>query len=461
MIQSNSMSKGFKGYRWVICFLLFLATTTNYLDRQLLSILSPYLTDMFGWSNQEYSRIVISFTIFYGLFMAIAGRFIDRLGTKKGLFWAFVIWNVASAGHALAPEIGIAINPLVSFFGLTVSTSVIGFMFMRAILGIGEASMFPAAIKATAEWFPKKERSLCTGLFNSGTNIGAIVAPFIVTYVALQFGWRWAFVILGGITLIWLIFWQIYYDSPTRMLKKGKITQEEYDYIHADDETDVAVAQVKEEKVAWYKVLKHPQTWSFAIGKFMTDGIWWFFLFWLPLYLAQAYGLAPQNIAVFVAVVFTMATFGSISGGYFPARLMNKGMSPYKARMLAMFVIALLPLVVLGAQPLGGISVWFPVILIGIGASAHQAWSANLFTTVSDMFPKKAVGSVVGFGGMMGSAGSVLINFSAGKLFDHHAALGQVEVGYGIMFVVCAVAYLVAWVIMKTLVPKYRVITEI
>jgi ACS family hexuronate transporter-like MFS transporter len=334
-------------------------------------------------------------------------------------------------------------------------------MFMRAILGIGEASMFPAAIKATAEWFPKKERSLCTGLFNSGTNVGAIIAPLIVTFVALQFGWRWAFVILGGITLIWLIFWQIYYDSPLKMLKKGKITQEEYDYIHADDVTDVAVEATAENKVAWHKILKHPQTWAFAIGKFLTDGIWWFFLFWLPLFLSEAHGQNPTQIAFYVAAVFTMATFGSIFGGYLPSRIMKSGKDPFKARMLAMFLIALFPLAVLGAQPLGAIHVLFPIILIGLGASAHQAWSANLFTTVSDMFPKKAVGSVVGFGGMMGATGSFLIHLVSGKLFDHHAALGQIEVGYGIMFIVCALAYLVAWTIMKVLVPRYKVIKEI
>ena len=448
-------------YRWTICLLLFLATSTNYLDRQLLSLLQPELSKLFDWSNKDYGYITAAFQFSYGIFMIFAGRFIDKLGTKKGLFWVFVVWNLASVGHAFAPQIGIAISPVVSLMGVTLSTTVIGFIFMRILLGIGEAGNFPASIKATAEWFPKKERSFCTGLFNSGTNLGAILAPLLVPWVAYHFGWQWAFVILGGITLVWLIFWMIYYDSPTNMLKKGKITQAEYDYIHSDDQTDTAVATAKEEKVPWINLLGYRQTWSFTIGKFLTDGVWWFFLFWLPAYLLAQYGLSGREIMLPLAVLYSMTMFGSIGGGRFPAYFINKGMNPYKARMTAMLIIAVFPLCVLAAQPLGTISVWFPVVLIGIGASAHQAWSANLFTTVSDMYPKKAVASVVGIGGMAGALGGMLITLIAGNVFDHYKELGKIETGYSIMFMYCAIAYVLAWVIMKALVPKYKVITDL
>lgn len=459
MKLKNAFNTHVGKYRWTICILLFIATTTNYLDRQILSLLQPTLSELFDWTNSDYANITAVFQFTYAIFMIFAGRFIDKLGTRKGLFWIFILWNIASVGHALAPQVGIAISPLFSIFGFAIPTSVLGFMFMRVLLGIGEAGNFPASIKATAEWFPKKERAFSTGLFNSGANIGAILAPLAVPWVAYHLGWQMAFVIVGGIGFVWLIFWMMYYDTPRNMLKKGRISQLEYDYIHSDDKDDSA--DEKTEKVSWIKLLKFNQTWSFVTGKFLTDGVWWFFLFWLPAYLNAQYGLTGTEIMLPLAVLYSMTMFGSIGGGWFPAYFINKGMDPYKARMTAMLIIALFPLIVLTAQPLGIHSVWFPIFIIGIGASAHQAWSANIFTTVSDMFPKKAVASVVGIGGMAGGLGGVLISKVAGYVFDHYEALGNIQQGYSIMFIFCAIAYILAWVIMKTLVPRYKVIKEI
>ena len=465
MKAKNAFNTHVGKYRWTICFLLFLSTTTNYLDRQILSLLQPTLSDLYSWTNTDYANITAVFQFTYAIFMIFAGRFIDKMGTRKGLFWIFIFWNIASVGHALAPQIGISISPifspLLAVFGITVSTSVLGFMFMRVLLGIGEAGNFPASIKATAEWFPKKERAFSTGLFNSGANIGAILAPLAVPWVAYHLGWQMAFVIIGGIGFVWLIFWMIYYDTPSRMLKKGKISKSEFDYIHSDDGAGAIDLPQKEEKVDWLPLLKFKQTWSFVIGKFLTDGVWWFFLFWLPAYLNAQYGLTGREIMIPLAVLYSMTMIGSIGGGWFPAYFIHKGMDPYKARMTAMLIIALFPLIVLLAQPLGVHSVWFPVFLIGIGASAHQAWSANIFTTVSDMFPKKAVASVVGIGGMAGGLGGVLVSKIAGYVFDHYEALGSIETGYSIMFMFCAVAYVLAWVIMKSLVPKYKLITDL
>ena len=482
----NSNSKmSMKGYRWMICFLLFFSTTTLVLDRQLLSILADHLIEIFGWSRTQLGWIMQAFVIFYGVFMMVGGRFLDVVGTKRGLFWAFVLWNIASVAHAFAPEIGnfvgltlLRLNivesyahlpsfeafPVVSFFGIAMSTSVIGFILMRVLLGIGEGGNFPAAMKATAEWFPKKERSFCTGLFNSGTNIGAIIAPITIFGVFYLFNedWRWVFIVLGGITMVWLIFWQYYYDSPAKMLKKGRITQEEYDYIHSDNEGDEVVEKLtKENKTPWLKIFTYPQTWAFGIGKFLTDGVWWFFLFFLPLYFVDNFGLRLSDSWLLLMAVYTPAMFGSIYGGYFPKILMDKGWSPYKARMASMLGIAVIPLVFLFAQPLSHVNVWIPVVFIGFGLAAHQAWSANLFTSVSDMFPKKAVASVVGFGGFTGTLGVMIVIHFGTRLMDYHLALGTVERAYTILFFFCAGAYLLAWVIMKILVPRYKVIKDV
>jgi len=444
-------------YRWTICALLFFATTVNYLDRQVLSLLAPDLSKEFGWTNTDYANITAVFQFAYAISMLFAGRFIDKLGTKKGFTWAIVIWSLAAIMHAYAIEIGGMFQGIFATINLVIPVSILGFMMSRAVLAFGEAGNFPAAIKATAEYFPKKERSFATGIFNSGANVGAILAPLTVPWIALHWGWQMAFILVGAIGFIWVIFWWFFYDKPE---KQKRLSKTELAYINSD--TDEAVAATdKVEKVKWFKLLGYKQTWAFAFGKFMTDGVWWFFLFWLPKYLEAQYGMVKTDIMLPLAILYSMTMFGSIGGGWFPTYFIKKGYNAYDGRMKAMFIIALFPLLVLLAQPLGYISFWIPVILIGIGASAHQAWSANIFTTVSDMFPKKAIGSVVGIGGMAGGLGGVLISKVGGALFDHYKALGHIQTGYTIMFAVCAVAYLIAWFVMKSLVPKYKPITDL
>ncbi|MEE6187040.1 Hexuronate transporter [Mycovorax composti] len=444
-------------YRWTICGLLFFATTVNYLDRQVLSLLAPELTDKFGWTNTDYGNITAVFQFVYALSMLFVGRIIDKMGTKAGYTWAIIIWSLGAILHALAVQIGEGLHLL----GFTaVSASVIGFMIARAVLGFGEAGNFPAAIKATAEYFPKKERSFATGIFNSGANVGAILAPLTVPFIAAKWGWEMAFIVIGAIGFLWIIFWFIYYDKPE---KQKRLSAAELAYIRSDD--DEKAEQTTEEdtssKVKWFKLLGYNQTWAFTIGKFLTDGVWWFFLFWLPKYLDVQYGLTGTQIALPLFVLYSLTMFGSIGGGWFPMYFIKKGYAAYDGRMKAMLMIAVIPLVVLLAQPLGSYTYWLPVLLIGIGASAHQAWSANIFTTVSDMFPKKAVASVVGIGGMAGGLGGVIVSKVGGALFDHFDKLGHIETGYTIMFAFCALAYLLAWIIMKSLVPKYKPITDL
>ncbi len=449
-------------YRWSICALLFFATTVNYLDRQVLSLLQPTLSGEFGWTNTDYGNITAVFQFVYALAMLFAGRFIDWIGTRRGYAWAIVLWSVGAMIHAFAVGIGGAVAPVFSIVGVVLPVSVLGFMVGRTVLAVGEAGNFPAAIKTVAEWFPKKERSLSTGIFNSGANIGAVLAPLTVPWIAAKLGWQMAFIIVGAIGFLWLIFWFAFYDSPSAMLRKGRITQGEYDHIHSDkDEVSIQPEATEEggtERVSWWRLLGFRQTWSFFIGKFLTDGVWWFFLFWLPAYLGAQYGISGTGVMLPLTVLYSMTMVGSIGGGWFPAYFINKGMEPYSARMKAMLIIALFPLVVLAAQPLGHVSMWIPVLLIGVGASAHQAWSANIFTTVSDMFPRKAVASVTGIGGMAGGIGGVVVSKVAGPLFDHFEALGHVETGYTIMFTFCALAYVVAWVIMRSLVPRFKAV---
>ncbi|WP_443937497.1 MFS transporter [Pedobacter sp. MW01-1-1] len=445
-------------YRWTICALLFFATTVNYLDRQVLSLLSGKLEAEFGWTNTDYANITAAFQFIYAISMLFAGRIIDKLGTKWGYAIAIIVWSFGAILHAKAIPLGEATASLLALVGITnISISVLGFVVSRAVLGFGESGNFPAAIKATAEYFPKKERSLATGIFNSGANVGAILAPATVPYIAEAWGWEATFLIIGAIGFVWLFFWFIFYEKPEN---QKKLSKAELDYILSDtDQQETTTSdEVEAKKVSWVKLLGFKQTWAFAFGKFMTDGVWWFFLFWLPSYLKAQYGMEGTQIVFPLAVLYSMTMIGSVGGGWFPAYFLKKGYNIYEGRMKAMLLIALIPLVVLLAQPLGHFTFWVPVILIGIGASAHQAWSANIFTTVSDMFPKKAVGSVIGIGGMAGGIGGVLISKTGGALFDHYKALGHIQTGYTIMFAFCALAYLIAWIVMKTLVPKMKVI---
>jgi len=446
-------------YRWTICALLFFATTVNYLDRQVLSLLAGDLSKEFGWSNTDYANIAAAFQFVYAISMLFAGRVIDKLGTKRAFLLAIFIWSIGAIMHAYAIGIGNGVNGVLSSLGMTVMpVSIIGFMVSRAVLALGESGNFPAAIKATADYFPKKERSFATGIFNSGANVGAILAPIAVPMIAAAWGWQSAFIIIGAIGFVWMGLWTVFYETPAKQKRMGKA---ELDYINSDSGAAANEVPAAARKTSWFKLLTYRQTWAFAIGKFLTDGVWWFFLFWLPKYLGAQYGLKGMEITIPLAVLYSMTMVGSIGGGWFPTYFINRGDNPYDGRMKAMLTIAFIPLVVLLAQPFGHISYWVPVLLIGVGASAHQAWSANIFTTVSDMFPKHSVGSVVGIGGMAGGLGGVLLTKLGGWLFDYYGAQGSLQTGYMIMFSICATAYLVAWTFMKILVPRYREITDL
>lgn len=459
MNNFNKINASIGRYRWTICLLIFVATTVNYLDRQVLSLLAPELSKEFGWTNSDYANITAVFQFVYAVSMLFAGRIVDKLGTKMGYMLAILVWSVGAIMHAYSIPLGELTNNLLALVGIAaVPASILGFMISRAMLGFGESGNFPAAIKATAEYFPKKERSFATGIFNSGANVGAILAPLMVPWIAAHWGWETAFIVIGGIGFGWMFFWGIFYASPE---KQKRLSQAEYDYIHSDLEEAATNPAAAESKTSWFKLLSYRQTWAFAGGKFLTDGVWWFYLFWLPKFLEAQYGIRGTDLMLPLTVLYSMTMIGSIGGGWFPTYFMNKGYSAYDGRIRAMLVIAAFPLVVLLSQPLGYLGFWVPVILIGIGASAHQAWSCNIFTTVSDMFPRRAVASVVGIGGMAGGIGGVLLSKLGGWLFDYYGALGQIHTGYSIMFGICAVAYLVALGVMVSLVPKYKPITDL
>jgi ACS family hexuronate transporter-like MFS transporter len=438
-------------YRWTICALLFFATTVNYLDRQVLSLLAPSLSREFGWSNTDYADIAAAFQLVYALSQLFVGRIVDRLGTKRAYLLAILVWSGGAVAHAYSLAVGHAVSQLFTFLGLaTVPVSIAGFIVARAILALGEAANFPAAIKATAEYFPKAERSLATGLFNSGANIGAILAPLSVPLIAAAWGWQAAFVAVGVAGFLWIAFWVLFYDEPERQRRLGAA---ELAYIRAGEQLDETQDAAPAADASWFALLRRRQTWAFALGKFLTDGVWWYFLFWLPKYLAAGYGIDGAAMVLPLAVVYSMTMVGSVGGGWWPSLYIRRGASPFEARMKAMQRISLLPLLVLLAEPLGALGVWLPVILIGIGASAHQAWSCNLLTTASDLFPRRCVASVVGIGGLAGGIGGVLVTKLGGLLFDHYAAVGAPRTGYLIMFVYCAVAYLAAWCLMRLLLP--------
>ncbi|MYM23326.1 MFS transporter [Duganella sp. FT135W] len=446
-------------YRWTICALLFFATTVNYLDRQVLSLLAPALSVEFGWSNTDYANIAAAFQFVYAISMLFAGRVVDKIGTKSAYVVAITIWSLGALLHAASVPVGAAAVAVLGVFGVAAAPSIAGFMISRAVLAVGEAGNFPAAIKATAEYFPKKERSFATGIFNSGANVGAILAPISVPVLASLWGWQAAFIMIGMLGFIWMSVWLWLYEKPE---KQPRLSAGELAYIRSDSVAPVAASvDAPAKKVSWFQLLKYRQTWAFAFGKFMTDGVWWFFLFWLPTYLSAQYGMKGEAIVIPLAVLYSMTMIGSIGGGWFPSYFMARGYAPYDGRMKAMLMIAFFPLVVLLAQPLGAISYWIPVLLIGVGASAHQAWSANIFTTVSDMFPQKSVASVIGIGGMAGGLGGVLLTKLGGWVFDYYKSVNDIHTGYMIMFGICALAYLCAWVVMKALVPRHKEITDL
>ncbi len=461
-------------YRWVICAMLFFATTVNYLDRQVLSLtFEDFIRPEFHWTDSDYGDITGIFSLFYAVAMLFAGRFVDWLDTKKGYMWSIGIWSFGACIHAVCGivtenMVGVENLALVDNAELVARIALISstfFIIARCVLALGEAGNFPAAIKATAEYFPKRDRAFATSIFNAGSTIGALIAPFCIPPLAAKFGWEMAFIIIGALGFIWMGFWQFIYKKPE---KNPKVNEAELAYILSDEveqkPAKEETAAAKEPKVSLWSAFKYRQTWAFIVGKFMTDGVWWFFLFWMPSYLKTTYGLASTDIRFQLALgVLYLIVMISIAGGYLPTLFVDKKkMEPYSGRMLAMLIFAFFPLVALAAQPLAHISMWWPVVLIGIAGAAHQAWSANLFSTIGDMFPKSMIATVTGIGGMAGGIGSFLIQKSAGALFDYSDSVGMVlfgfegkEAGYMIMFSFCAVAYLIGWIVMKVLVPKY------
>jgi ACS family hexuronate transporter-like MFS transporter len=408
-------------YRWTICALLFFATTINYVDRQILGLLAPDLQRIIGWSEIQYGYIVIAFQGAYAVGLALFGRFIDRYGTKIGYAVSIAGWSIAAMGHALA-------------------TTVFGFGLARFFLGLSEAGNFPAAIKTVAEWFPKRERALATGIFNSGANIGAVVAPAVVPWLTITYGWYGAFVATGAIGFLWLVAWLWLYHKPEETRRLGG---EELAYIQSDPPDPVS------EKIPWLELLRHRETWAFVAGKFLTDPIWWFYLYWLPKFLNATYGLTLTTLGLPLIAIYTMTTVGSIGGGWLSSSLIGKGWGVNRSRKTVMLLCAVCVLPIVFAA--GASSVWTAVALIGLAAAAHQGWSANLFTTASDVFPKKAVGSVIGLGGMAGSVGGMAFSATAGYLLEWTGS-------YLTLFYISASAYLLALGIIHLLVPKMRVV---
>lgn len=418
-------------YRWTICALIFFATTVNYLDRQVIGILKPLLESDLGIGEKAYSHIIMAFQLFYAFGMVIAGRLIDKFGTKLGYGVTVIFWSIAAIGHAFA-------------------RGVISFGFWRGLLGVSESGNFPAAIKTVAEWFPKKERALATGIFNSGTNVGAIVAPLAVPAIVIAWGWQAAFILTGSVGFIWIIFWFIFYEVPE---KQRRLKAKELEYIHSDiDEKQESV-----QHIPWLKLLKYRQTWLFFIGKGLTDPIWWFYLFWIPGWLAdvKGTGLNVVSFGLPLAFIYTATTVGSIGGGWLSSFMVKKGMTPFNARKYTMLIFALLVTPILFAAS-STISTWGAVGLIALAASSHQAWSANIFTTVSDAFPKRAVSSVTGIGGFAGAIGGAFISYIAGGVLEFYKKAGHIETGYVIMFSIAAGAYIIAWTIMYLFAPKNK-----
>ena len=422
-------------YRWVICALLFFAATINYVDRQIVGILKPTLQAEFGWSEIDYADIVFAFQLAYAIAFLFAGRMMDWLGTKVGFSIAIVVWSVAAMAHAEAPVFGPYAAGLLALIGLTYSASVAGFIFARLALGFGEAGNFPAAIKVVAEWFPKRERAFATGLFNSGTNIGALVAPAVVPFIAVNWGWYWAFIITGGIGLLWLLFWIPLYSAPEN---HPRVSPAELAFIRSDP-PDSPV------KIPWRQLLKYRQTWAFALGKFLTDPVWWLYLFWIPDFLNRNYQIDLKTVAPPLMAIYLIADVGSIGGGWLSSFLLRRGWSVNAGRKVAMLVCAIAVMPIMFASSAS--SLWIAVGLVGLAAAAHQGWSANLFTLTTDMFPRQAIGSVVGLGGFAGAVGGMLIAKITGYILE---ASGS----YVPVFFIASFAYLTALLVIHLLVPK-------
>jgi len=419
-----------KNYRWIIVILLFTATTINYLDRQIIGLLKPVLEKEFEWTETDFARIVMAFTAAYAIGLLTFGWIIDKIGTKKGYAITIVFWSIAGMLHAWA-------------------RSAFGFGLARIGLGLGEAGNYPAAVKTVAEWFPRKERALATGLFNAGTSIGVVVALMIVPWILNHYGWHEVFIITGALGFVWLIFWWIFYDVPSR---QKRLSQEEFDYIKSGQE-------IKEEgkvKVKWGRLFTLPQTWAYITGKGLIDPIYWFFLFWLPSYFSSTFNLDLKKPSLELMIIYGATTAGSILGGYFSSWLIKKGYPTLKARKTVLFIFALFELSIILVQFVT--DVWTAVAMISLAVAIHQAWATNVFTLASDMFPKQAVSSVVGIGGTAGAVGGILFPMLVGSLLDSYKAIGNLAGGYNILFTICGFTYLAAWLIIHFLTKKSKLV---
>jgi MFS transporter, ACS family, hexuronate transporter len=419
-------------YRWTICALLFFATTINYIDRQVLGLLKPVLEQEFNWTEKDYSYIVMAFTATYALGLVVFGRFIDRIGTKLGYTISVTVWSIAAMLHAVVK-------------------STLGFGIARGALGIGESGNFPAAVKTVAEWFPKRERALATGIFDSGANIGACVAPILVPWILGAYGWREAFIITGAIGFLWLIAWRIFYEHPD---KHKKVTKEELAYIRIDDEPATERAAQEAAPIKWIDLFKLKPTWSFIAGKFLTDPIWYFFMFWLPSYFNTTFNLDLKKPGLALVIVYSAATVGAIGGGLLSSWFIRKGWTVSKSRKTALFISALLVLPILAARY--ATDMWTAVALISLAIAGNAAWSANIYTIVSDMLPKKSVSSVIGIGGMAGAIGGVIFPLFIGVILDYYKGIGKMVTGYNIIFVVCGFSFLLAWLVIHWLTPVMK-----
>lgn len=420
-----------KNYRWLIVGLLFTGTVINYLDRQIIGLLKPSLELEFNWTETDFGKIMSAFSFAYAIGLLVSGRFIDKVGTRMGYSVAVVVWSLAGMFHALAK-------------------TVTGFGIARLSLGIGEAGNFPAAMKAVAEWFPKKERALATGIFNSGTAIGVVVALILVPLILQNYGWQEVFWITGSLGFIWLLFWLIFYEVPSR---QKRLSAEELAYIESDKDDSVEQVQSKA-KISWAKLFTFPQTWAFVTGKFLIDPIFWFFLFWLPSYFSATFNLDLKVISPELILIYGATTVGSIAGGYFSSWLINKGWPTLKARKGVLLLFAFLELGIMIAIAQFVTDKWVAVILISLAVAVHQAWATNIFTMASDMFPKEVVSSVVGIGGMTGAIGGILFPIFVGYLLDVYKGAGNLTGGYNLIFTICGMTYLFAWVIIHLLTRK-------
>ena len=477
--MSSLKTSKMSNWRWMMCAMLCVATTVNYMDGQVLALTwKDFIAPEFHWNDEIYGNITAVFSIFYAVANLFAGKFVDWMGTKKGYLWAIVVWSLGAVLHAFCGMftegwMGSGFNSRADLIQATgdvavaiATVSMYAFLACRCILALGEAGNFPAAIKVTAEYFPKKDRAFATSIFNSGASVGALAAPATIPLLAKAMGWEMAFVIIGAIGFLWAGVWIFVYDKP----KDSKFVNEaELQYVNQDYENEVAEEKHEEEKqMSYSEAFKHKQTWAFIVGKFMTDGVWWIFLFWAPAYFSDQFHYSsdsPMGIAL-IFTLYAIVTILSMFGGYLPKLFVEKkGMNPYQGRMLAMLIFAFFPVLALFAQPMGNYSVWWPCIIIGLTGAGHQAWSANIFSTVGDMFPKSAIATITGIGSMAGGIGSFLINKGSGMLFTYAEGQGDAfgfmtftgkPAGYMIVFCICAVAYLIGWTIMKILVPRYK-----